>query len=532
MIFKVNMYIHNEKILDFMQNKNFLYIIQCASKIPEIYNCLKSRDFILLSFKENTSDTTIFYPKSTWTNGRNKLREHIFNMKQKYDYYIFLDEDVVFSGYSQEDGFNNFEKLLLKYKPFIGNPNFGGYYNKTTYLNKLPLGEAQTTIWFDGLCNAFSNEAFFSNIIFPYINYFDNKSWWMSQYIMIILCSIYKKEVVLFNNLIVTNEIHSEYPKLDVFKETEQYVLNNIIDINKLNIINNIKSTSIFKILEFLNIIFKKFNKINFIDVGCAIGDVRQILDHSNIFSIGIDPLIEKYKKRKNNLNKYNILYNVAIDVKACETFFNITESLDTSSLYDFNTEITSIENNNGKFYIPNDIINYITKITETITIKTQTLKNIIEENNLKETIIHILKIDAQGNDLNVIKSIGKYLNNVMFIIMESTSDNTTTLYKDSSHFSEDYNYLKKNNFELITTEVLLKDDLDCLYYNKNLIKNFDLNWDKKVFYEKTIGENKPLVRRQTNVDFWLWRVSLFKNSVFPPKNKFLRIFRWKKRLN
>ena len=220
------MYIHNETILNYIEPQHFLYIIQTATKFPEIYKCLKNRNYILLSFKENTPDTTIFYPNSTWTTGRNRLREYILNMKQKYDYYIFLDEDVVFNDYSQEDGFNKFEELLIKYNPFIANPNFDGYYTTT---GNILQGDAQTTIWFDGMCNAFSKEAFFSNIIFPYVDIFDSKSWWMSQYIMIILCSVYKKEVVLFPNLKVHNIIHSNYPKNNVFKETEQYVFDNLI---------------------------------------------------------------------------------------------------------------------------------------------------------------------------------------------------------------------------------------------------------------------------------------------------------------
>jgi hypothetical protein len=92
--------------------------------------------------------------------------------------------------------------------------------------------------------------------------------------------------------------------------------------------------------------------------------------------------------------------------------------------------------------------------------------------------------VDAQGNDLNVIKSLGNYLNNVMFIVIESNSDNTSTLYKNSTSFSVDYAYLKSCNFELITKEILLRDDYDCLFYNTNLIKNIDLNWDNKNFKE------------------------------------------------
>lgn len=484
------MYIHNENILNFIEDKHFLYIIQSASKLPDIYDCLRNQDYILLSFKETTPDTTIFYPGSTWTTGRNKLREHILNLKKKYDYYIFLDEDVVFNGYSQEDGFNKFEELLIKYKPYIANPNFVGYYTK--YNGNLK-GEAQNTIWFDGMCNAFSKEAFFSNIIFPYVDIFDSSSWWMSQYIMIILCSLYNKEVILFPELKIYNICHSAYPQNNVFKETEQYVLKNIISTTDLNLMNNIKSSSIFKIFDFLNIILNKFNKIHFIDVGCAIGDVRTLLKHKNVFSIGIDPLIEKYKTSRNNnsLSSYNILCPVAIDIENGEKTFYITQSMDTSSLYKFNKELTSDYSNGSQFYIPERVLSYITNITETPQVRTNTLKNIIEENNLKQSIIHILKIDAQGNDLNVVKSLGNYINNVMFIVIESNSDNTTTLYNNSTHFSEDNHYLELHNFKLITKEILLRDDYDCLYYNTNLIKNFDLNWDRKLFKEKLINNEK-----------------------------------------
>ncbi len=238
------MYIHNEHILDFIEdNKKYLYIIQSASNLPDIYKCLKNCDYVLLSFKENTPDTTIFYPGSTWTTGRNRLREHILNIKIKYDYYIFLDNDVVFSNCSQEDGFNKFEELLTKYKPFIANPNYEGYYTSTR--GNLLLAEAETTTWFDGMCNAFSKEAFFSNIIFPYVDKFDSQSWWMSQYIMIMLCSLNNKEVVLFPDLKVININHCVYPKNNIFNIVEQYVFNNLINCTKKNIINDITSPSI-----------------------------------------------------------------------------------------------------------------------------------------------------------------------------------------------------------------------------------------------------------------------------------------------
>jgi len=226
------MYLHNEKILDFIVKKptTYLYIIQTASHLPEKYECLRKRDYILLSYKENTPDTTIFYPNSTWTTGRNKLREYVLEINKKYDYYIFLDEDIVFCDYSQEDGFNAFEHLLYEYKPYIANPNFGSYYEH--YGNRELLGEFQTTVWYDGMYNAFSHDAFTSNEIFPYIDIFDNRCWWMSQYIMIILCSIYKNEVVFSTNIKIYNEIHSEYPKENIFIETREYIVNELLKKN------------------------------------------------------------------------------------------------------------------------------------------------------------------------------------------------------------------------------------------------------------------------------------------------------------
>jgi hypothetical protein len=44
------------------------------------------------------------------------------------------------------------------------------------------------------------------------------------------LGSIYKKDVIVFNNLKVKNEIHSSYPQEWIVGETERYVLNNLVD--------------------------------------------------------------------------------------------------------------------------------------------------------------------------------------------------------------------------------------------------------------------------------------------------------------
>jgi len=246
----------------------------------------------------------------------------------------------------------------------------------------------------------------------------------------------------------------------------------NIIKRSHFDIIHTITNTSIFKIIKFLDIIFKSYEKIIIIDVGCALGDFSFFLQHLNKFSIGIDPLINYYRKQKNSkLSNYNSLYDVAIDINTEDKLFNITKSKDTSSLYNFNNKnLTTDKCIIDKFYIPIDYLHHITDIIEQRNVKCMTLQLLIEISNLKDDIIHILKVDAQGNDLNVIKSGEIYLKNIMFIVMESNSDTTSTLYENTTKFTEDYEYLKLHNFELITKEILLRDDYDCLYYNKGLI--------------------------------------------------------------
>ncbi|MCP4736741.1 MAG: FkbM family methyltransferase, partial [Bosea sp.] len=61
--------------------------------------------------------------------------------------------------------------------------------------------------------------------------------------------------------------------------------------------------------------------------------------------------------------------------------------------------------------------------------VKAVRLDTFIEKVNLQNTIIDFIKIDTQGHDLNVIKSLGKYLSNVREILCEVQTTNFD-LYK------------------------------------------------------------------------------------------------------
>lgn len=220
---EVEMFLHNETIVDTLEEISLCYLIQAKDILPSIYECLRSKPHVLLSYKENTTDTDIFYPNSTLTTGRNKIREYVIEKKMKYDYYIFLDEDVKFIEVTQEEGFRQFEELLKKYNPIVATPNYVGYYQQSQ--KHLPtIEEAQNTVWLDGLCNAFSYEAFHSNLLFPYVDKFDTISWWASQYIMIALLYTYNREITVFNFLKIVSTQGSDYPKGDFTSQALEHV--------------------------------------------------------------------------------------------------------------------------------------------------------------------------------------------------------------------------------------------------------------------------------------------------------------------
>ena len=261
-----------------------------------------------MSYLEKTTETTIFFPKSTWTSGRNKIREHVISLEKQYDYYVFLDEDVVFDKMSQKEGFSKFEELINDCSPYIANPIVDEYYNTTTYDNNVELGLVQTTIWYDGMCNAFSKDAFFSNDIFPYNETFDKVNWWGSQYIMIMLCSLYEKEVVIFNNLRVNNIQHTPYPSASTFIEIDAYML----ELLKSEF-ENMKDMTIKEFVSY-------WDKKEFI---CIIPDDESTISTTEPTSISIKSIPEPITMKK-LLIQENVIDNQSINYSSMSNPFFI----------------------------------------------------------------------------------------------------------------------------------------------------------------------------------------------------------------
>jgi FkbM family methyltransferase len=117
--------------------------------------------------------------------------------------------------------------------------------------------------------------------------------------------------------------------------------------------------------------------------------------------------------------------------------------------------------------------------IISIIDVQTKRIDTFMQEHCIEH--IDFLKIDTQGNDLNVIKSLGKMIDKVDTIELEVQ---IKPLYKNSSSKEEIVDFMQKNNFDLISKEAnnfLLKEYEERLTFKQKKDKScFSINEYKK----------------------------------------------------
>ena len=195
------------------KDKKILYIIQASGGLPKIYDYIKTKDYLLLSYKTKTKETTIYSPKSTWTTGRNELLAHIWKHNLRFDYYIFMDEDIKFKYISQRKGFKLFSDVLSQ----VDNPIVTGKAEGYFVENNLKT-DMQTIFWFDPCFVAFSQKIIFDKKMFPYEEKYDSICWWASGQSFVYKANIYYyNQIIQCNQLGILNFQHSGYPRVVEF---------------------------------------------------------------------------------------------------------------------------------------------------------------------------------------------------------------------------------------------------------------------------------------------------------------------------
>ncbi len=144
-----------------------------------------------------------------------------------------------------------------------------------------------------------------------------------------------------------------------------------------------------------------EYPKINIVDVGAArasfLVELDKLVDLSKVFAIGIDPIDHGIAEH------YDKFYNACID------------DVDSPTEMDFYRNIK--DDQASSLCVPSK--GRMNKYEDSIKVQVLNLNHIIND-EIPEEIIHFLKIDAEGKDLCIIKSLEKsILERIKYIAIE-----------------------------------------------------------------------------------------------------------------
>ena len=180
--------------------------------------------------------------------------------------------------------------------------------------------------------------------------------------------------------------------------------------------------------------------------------------EDKKIFVIGIEPHPEHFTAVKNELKQSNYedrcyLIEAAIDnvsYSTKKTFYGLDgpeTGCSDKTLSGYDTGTSSLKKPKGRF---------TNSIKEIYNVNTISLKYILD--HLDYGIIDYIKVDTQGNDLNVLKSLGCHIKNVLTIQSEYDSSGE---YQNANTGYELDIFLSENNFEKYESVL-------CYYVDQN----------------------------------------------------------------
>jgi len=200
-------------------SKEIVYLVQTPDYIPDYVQTLEDmgRDVYLLSYKKPIDHkNNIFFPNSTWAEGRNKLVEIV---PKKYLYYVLLDDDVELfvreERYPEEIDKNPweiFEDFLLKHMPAIGSVYCGKASNSgaATYIDDTK--EINVVRFHNSIISAAHKDVI--DVCYPICSHYDSFSWWWPGWIYSTTSMFFLSPFVLqCNKLTFNDRLHREYPR-------------------------------------------------------------------------------------------------------------------------------------------------------------------------------------------------------------------------------------------------------------------------------------------------------------------------------
>jgi hypothetical protein len=218
-----------------------------------------------------------------------------------------------------------------------------------------------------------------------------------------------------------------------------------------------------------------RVNSVVYIDVGAALGEVRDLFQsksdlQKSVFSIGIDPIDVR------DHCGYNGYVTGAITngPEGSAEFFRYSAS-DCSSLK--RMEPSSISHDpadiaQGKYFTP--VV--VERLEETLRVPTFRLDTLLRQYGLANEVLHFVKIDAQGSDLDAFLSLGELTRNCLFLRIETVFAKAGTparlLYEGQTTFAEDRVAIEAAGFRLFNISHFgVTPEADVTFVNVRLLR-------------------------------------------------------------
>jgi FkbM family methyltransferase len=234
------------------------------------------------------------------------------------------------------------------------------------------------------------------------------------------------------------------------------------------------------RLLSFLD---SKTGHINAIDVGCARGALPNYIYNSGYFDfgsikiVGIDPI-----RHKETDGLYSNIFYCAVDdvgpgSHIANFFINNIDQASSLLEMDFDNITSDISESSSKYYI--EFANEL-QIRDKVQVSVVSLKSIMDQSFAKDERIDFLKIDAEGKDLDIIKSmhLEEFNNHPLFIALECSAHRIhpeKRIFKGGCHKNEVISYMESIGYSVL-------DSVDCEYIDHNKTQMSDM-----VFVHETV---------------------------------------------
>lgn len=206
------------------------------------------------------------------------------------------------------------------------------------------------------------------------------------------------------------------------------------------------------------------------IEVGCHKGSDTPILyNHYRCPLYGFEPHPQLWSNLAYQFRTYPEvkILQYAIGLSNDTVEFHLSPDTGCSSLYEFTENITELWNAELEKNAPWEGKRKF-EMTNRVTVRSIRMDTFLDMIKF-DGVIDFMHCDAQGNDLNVLKSFGNKLHMLKAGVIETTRKNSVNLYKNNENFTEDaVEFLESNGF-----------------YIKDITLNDRANSEDNILFEK-----------------------------------------------